>query len=48
MAEFIELDIEVSRMMAEDRGKSFHWKLHVDGSSNTHGSRARIVILTPE
>ena len=34
--------------MEEDRGKSFHWKLHVLGSSNTHGNGAGIVILTLE
>ena len=36
------------RLMGRNQGKSYHWKLHVDGSSNTHGSGAGIVILTPE
>ena len=34
--------------MGRDQGKSYHWNLHVDGSSNTHGSGAGIVILTLE
>ena len=48
MAEFTELDVEVCRMMEKGQGKSYHWKLHMDGSSNTHESGVEIVILTPE
>ena len=48
MAEFTELDVEVCRMMEKDQGKSYHWKLYVDGSSSTHGNRVGIVILTPD
>ena len=48
VAEFTEPREEVCRMMMKEQGKKYHWKLHVDGSSNTHGSGAGIVILTPE
>ncbi|KAK0573154.1 hypothetical protein LWI29_003713 [Acer saccharum] len=34
--------------MEDEQASEFQWKLHVDGSSNTHGSRAGIVITTPE
>ena len=35
-------------MMEDEQASGFQWKLHVDGSSNTHGSGAGIVITTPE
>ncbi|KAK0585202.1 hypothetical protein LWI29_024587 [Acer saccharum] len=35
-------------MMEGKQTNNFQWKLHVDGSSNTHGSGAGIVITTPE
>ncbi|KAK0585732.1 hypothetical protein LWI29_033235 [Acer saccharum] len=34
--------------MEDEQTTKFQWKLHVDGSSNTHGSGAGIVITTPE
>ncbi|KAK0583129.1 hypothetical protein LWI29_033613 [Acer saccharum] len=48
IAEFTEPDTEVQRMMEGEQMSRFQWKLHVDGSSNTHGSGAGIVITTPE
>ena len=48
MAEFTEPDTEVAKMMIDQTKKDFRWKLYVDGSSNTHGSGARIVVTTPE
>ncbi|KAK1577423.1 hypothetical protein Q3G72_021637 [Acer saccharum] len=47
-AEFTEPDAEVRRIMEDEQASEFQWKLHVDGSSNTHGSEAGIVITTPE
>ena len=35
-------------MMENEQVNNFQWKLHVDGSSNTHGSGAEVVISTPE
>ncbi|KAK0579512.1 hypothetical protein LWI29_027288 [Acer saccharum] len=35
-------------MMVEQNKKVFKWQLRVDGSSNTHGSRAGVVVSTPE
>ncbi|KAK0596580.1 hypothetical protein LWI29_016986 [Acer saccharum] len=48
IAEFTEPDAEVRRIMEDEQASEFQWKLHVDGSSNTHGSGAGIVITTPE
>ncbi|KAK0589542.1 hypothetical protein LWI29_015620 [Acer saccharum] len=48
IAEFTEPDAEVRRMMEDEQASGFQWKLHVDGSSNTHGSGAGIVITTSE
>ena len=48
VAEFTEQNVEVRKMMEGEQISNFQWKLHVDGSSNAHGSRARIVISTPE
>ncbi|KAK0586692.1 hypothetical protein LWI29_010873 [Acer saccharum] len=48
VAEFTEPSIEVARMMVERNKKVFKWQLRVDGSSNTHGSRAGVVVSTPE
>ncbi|KAK1575959.1 hypothetical protein Q3G72_009727 [Acer saccharum] len=48
IAEFTEPDAEVRRTMEDEQTRKFQWKLHVDGSSNTHGSGAGIVITTPE
>ncbi|KAK0580513.1 hypothetical protein LWI29_002813 [Acer saccharum] len=48
IAEFIEPDAEVRRIIEDEQASEFQWKLHVDGSSNTHGSGAGIVITTPE
>ncbi|KAK0605695.1 hypothetical protein LWI29_029722 [Acer saccharum] len=48
VTEFTEPSIEVARMMAEQNKKIFKWQLRVDGSSNTHGSGARVVVSTPE
>ncbi|KAK0581993.1 hypothetical protein LWI29_020215 [Acer saccharum] len=48
IAEFTEPDAEVRRVMEDEQTTKFQWKLHVDGSSNTHGSGAGIVITTPE
>ncbi|KAK1555694.1 hypothetical protein Q3G72_030089 [Acer saccharum] len=48
MAEFTEPNVKVRRMMEGEQISNFQWKLHMDGSSNTHGSGARIVISTPE
>ncbi|KAK0578135.1 hypothetical protein LWI29_005686 [Acer saccharum] len=48
VAEFTETSIEVARMMVEQNKKVFKWQLHVDGSSNTHGSGAGVVVSTPE
>ncbi|KAK0576232.1 hypothetical protein LWI29_013980 [Acer saccharum] len=48
IAEFTEPDAEVRRAMEDEQTTKFQWKLHVDGSSNTHGSGAGIVITTPE
>ncbi|KAK0599856.1 hypothetical protein LWI29_009234 [Acer saccharum] len=48
IAEFTEPDAEVRRIMENKQANEFQWKLHVDGSSNTHGSGAGIVITTPE
>ncbi|KAK0579619.1 hypothetical protein LWI29_028816 [Acer saccharum] len=46
VAEFTEPSIEVARMMVEQNKKVFKWQLHVDGSSNTHGSGAGVVVST--
>ncbi|TXG60522.1 hypothetical protein EZV62_015095 [Acer yangbiense] len=35
-------------MMVEQNKKVFKWQLRVDGSSNTHGSGAGVVVSTPE
>ncbi|KAK0596905.1 hypothetical protein LWI29_020009 [Acer saccharum] len=48
VAEFTEPDVEVRMMIEGEKVNNFQWKLHVDGSSNTHGSGAGIVITTPE
>ncbi|KAK0578370.1 hypothetical protein LWI29_009343 [Acer saccharum] len=48
VAEFTEPSIEVARMMVEQNKKIFKWQLRVDGSSNTHGSGAGVVVSTPE
>ncbi|KAK0575540.1 hypothetical protein LWI29_002328 [Acer saccharum] len=48
MAEFTEPNMEVARMMVEQAKKKFRWQLRVDGSLNTHGSRARVAVLTPK
>ncbi|KAK1567163.1 hypothetical protein Q3G72_008809 [Acer saccharum] len=48
IAEFTEPDVEVKRIMEDEQANEFQWKLHVDESSNTHGSGAGIVITTPE
>ena len=48
IAEFTEPDAEVRRAMEKEQTGKLQWKLHVDGSSNTHGSGAGIVITTPE
>ncbi|KAK0578094.1 hypothetical protein LWI29_004999 [Acer saccharum] len=48
VAEFTEPNMEVVRMMVEQTKKKFRWQLYVDGSSNTHGSGAGVVVSTPE
>ncbi|KAK0582675.1 hypothetical protein LWI29_028411 [Acer saccharum] len=48
VAEFTEPSIEVARMMVKQNKKIFKWQLRVDGSSNTHGSGAGVVLSTPE
>ncbi|KAK0584361.1 hypothetical protein LWI29_011961 [Acer saccharum] len=48
VAEFTEPNMEVARMMVEQTKKTFRWQLHVDGSSNTYGSEAKVVVSTPE
>ncbi|KAK0589760.1 hypothetical protein LWI29_018171 [Acer saccharum] len=48
VAEFTEPSIKVARMMVERNKKVFKWQLRVDGSSNTHGSGAGVVVSTPE
>ena len=48
VAEFTEPDTEVAKMIIDKAKKDFRWKLCVDGSSNTHGSGAGIVVTTPE
>ena len=48
VAEFTEPSMEVAKIMAEQAKKVFKWQLRVDGSSNTHGSGAGIVVSTPE
>ncbi|KAK0603302.1 hypothetical protein LWI29_003521 [Acer saccharum] len=48
VAEFTKPSIEVARMMVEQNKKVFKWQLRVDGSSNTHGSGAGVVVSTPE
>ncbi|KAK0585667.1 hypothetical protein LWI29_032085 [Acer saccharum] len=48
VAEFTELNMEVARMMVEQTKKTFRWQLRVDGSSNTHGSGAGVVVSTSE
>ncbi|KAK0603543.1 hypothetical protein LWI29_006081 [Acer saccharum] len=48
VAEFTEPSIEVARMMVEQNKKVFKWQLRVDGSTNTHGSGAGVVVSTPE
>ncbi|KAK0607740.1 hypothetical protein LWI29_019669 [Acer saccharum] len=48
VAEFTEPSIEVARMMVEQNKKVFKWQLRVDGSSNTHGNGAGVVVSTPE
>ncbi|KAK0597522.1 hypothetical protein LWI29_026173 [Acer saccharum] len=48
IAEFTESVAEVRRIMEDEHASEFQWKLHVDGSLNTHGSGAGIVITTPE
>ena len=44
VAEFTEPSMEVARMMLEQNKKVFKWQLRVDGSSNTHGSGAGVVV----
>ncbi|KAK1563327.1 hypothetical protein Q3G72_026076 [Acer saccharum] len=46
--EFTEPDVEVRRMMEGEQVSKLQWKLHVDGSSNTHGSGVGIVVTTSE
>ncbi|KAK0573656.1 hypothetical protein LWI29_011551 [Acer saccharum] len=46
MAEFTEPNMEVARMMVEQTKKAFRWQFRVDGSSNTHGSGAGVVVST--
>ena len=46
VAEFTEPSMEVARMMVEQTTKTFRWQLRVDGSSNTHGSGAGVVVST--
>ncbi|KAK0581310.1 hypothetical protein LWI29_012365 [Acer saccharum] len=48
VAEFTEPSIEVARMMVEQNKKVFKWQLRVDGSSNTHGNGAGVMVSTPE
>ena len=48
VAEFTESNYKVRRMMEGEQVNKFQWKLHIDRSSNTHGSGARIVITTSE
>ncbi|KAK1580997.1 hypothetical protein Q3G72_002138 [Acer saccharum] len=48
VAEFTEPSMEVVRMMVEQNKKVFKWQLRVDGSSNTHGRGAGVVVSTPE
>ncbi|KAK1557267.1 hypothetical protein Q3G72_021359 [Acer saccharum] len=48
VVEFTEPSIEVARMMVEQNKKIFKWQLRVDGSSNTYGSGAGVVLTTPE
>ncbi|KAK1591060.1 hypothetical protein Q3G72_001562 [Acer saccharum] len=48
VAEFTETDIEVAKMMVEGAEKKFQWQLRVDGSSNTYGNGAGIVVSIPE
>ncbi|KAK0582506.1 hypothetical protein LWI29_026330 [Acer saccharum] len=48
VAECTEPSIEVVRMMVEQNKKIFKWQLRVDGSSNTHGSGAGVVVSTLE
>ncbi|KAK0593629.1 hypothetical protein LWI29_010571 [Acer saccharum] len=48
VAEFTEPSIEVARMMVGQNKKVFKWQLRIDGSSNTHGSGAGVVVSTPE
>ena len=45
VAEFTKSDIGVRRMMQE---REFQWKLHVDSSSNTQGSKAWLIVSTLE
>ncbi|KAK0608328.1 hypothetical protein LWI29_029020 [Acer saccharum] len=47
VTEFTEPSIEVARVMVERNKKVFKWQLRVDGSSNTHGSGAGVVVSTP-
>ncbi|KAK0571482.1 hypothetical protein LWI29_016865 [Acer saccharum] len=48
VVEFTEPNMEVARMMVEQTKKTFNWQLRVDGSSNTHGNGAGVVVSTPE
>ena len=47
VAEFTEPNVEVARTMVEQTKKMFKWQLRVDGSSNTHGNGAGVVVSTP-
>lgn len=38
VAEFIEPDAEVAKMVEEMERKSYQWHLYVDKSSNMHGN----------
>ncbi|KAK1586619.1 hypothetical protein Q3G72_004304 [Acer saccharum] len=48
VAEFTKPNMEAARKMVEQTKKTFRWQLRVDGSLNTHGSRAGVVVSTPE
>ncbi|KAK0607913.1 hypothetical protein LWI29_022541 [Acer saccharum] len=48
VVEFTKPNMEVARMMVEQTKKTFRWQLRIDGSLNMHGSRAGVVVSTPE
>ncbi|KAK0608127.1 hypothetical protein LWI29_025846 [Acer saccharum] len=48
VAEFTEPNMEAAKMVVEQTKKKFKWQLHVNGSSNTHGSGAGVVVSTSE